>query len=336
MLPKKIIALLFVALGFTTQIYAQILPNFGGQRAGLSTLSFLKNDLNPRSVGMSGASIANKVDAYCATSNPAALATLTENTLGLSHFLVGAGIQQSFLSYQHKLKNEATMGLSVNSLNSGDMLVRTEFQPDGTGQYFSMSQNAVKGTYATKLSKMFSLGVGISYIYETMQDYNNSTAAIDLGFLYQTDFKNLRFAVVVQNFGGSSTINGSTIAVDYNRNGPLELGRYSLPTVFKMGFAIDALRKEKHVIVGSLQLNNPNDNAENIRIGFEYQYRKLFQIQTGYKLSVKGQSFPTFGFGYASKLGVNPLRINYGMNPTNYMGTQHNFGIQLTFNKMER
>ena len=152
MLPKKIIALLFVALGFTTQIYAQILPNFGGQRAGLSTLSFLKNDLNPRSVGMSGASIANKVDAYCATSNPAALATLSENTLGLSHFLVGAGIQQSFLSYQHKLKNEATMGLSVNSLNSGDMLVRTEFQPDGTGQYFSMSQNAVKGTYATKLS----------------------------------------------------------------------------------------------------------------------------------------------------------------------------------------
>ena len=71
-------------------------------------------------------------------------------------------------------------------------------------------------------------------------------------------------------------------------------------------------------------------------LDFEYQYSKLFQLQTGYKLSVKGQSYPTFGFGYKSKIGVNPLRINYGMNPTNYMGTQHNFGLQLTFNKMER
>lgn len=330
-----IIILTLSSLG-VAHVNAQILPNFGGQRAGLSTLSFLKNDLNPRSSGMSGASIANKVDAYSASSNPAALATLTENSLGISHLLVGAGIQQSFLSYNHQLKNDAFLGLTVNSLNSGDMMVRTEFQPDGTGQYFSMSQNAVKATYATRLSKMFSLGIGLSYIYETMQSYDNSTAAIDLGFLYQTDFKNLRFAVVVQNFGGSSAISGSSIQVDYNRNGELELGRYSLPTVFKMGFAIDAYKKDKHLIVGSLQLNNPNDNAENIRIGAEYQYSELIQIQTGYKLSVKGQSYPSLGIGYKSKLGVHPLHVNYAMNPTNYMGSQHIFGIQLSFNKMER
>ncbi|MFT5723803.1 MAG: hypothetical protein ACI9JN_000920 [Bacteroidia bacterium] len=336
MSTKSILGFLLISVSFYSSLSAQILPNFGGQRAGLSTLSFLKNDLNPRSLGMSGASVANKVDGYSASSNPAALANLKENSLGLSHLLIGAGIQQSFLSYQHKLKNEATLGLSVNSLNSGDMMIRTEFQPDGTGQFFNMSQNALKATYATRLSKMFSLGVGISYIYETMQTYDNSTAAIDLGFLYQTDFKNLRFAVAVQNFGGSSTISGSTMQVEYNRNGALELGRYSLPTVFKMGFAIDAYKKDKHLIVGSLQLNNPNDNAENIRIGAEYRYSELLQIQTGIKLSVKGQSYPTLGFGYKSKLGVHPLYINYGMNPTNYMGTQHIFGMSVSFNKMER
>jgi len=315
---------------------AQLLPNFGGQRAGLSTLSFLKNDLNPRSVGMSGASIANTHDAYSAITNPAALAKLEENSIGASHLLIGGGIQQSYLSYQHKLPSEATIGLSVNSLNSGDMMVRTEFQPDGTGQYFSMSQNAIKGNYSTKLSDMFSLGVAVTYIYETMQVYNNSTAAIDLGFLYQTDFKNLRFAVVVQNFGGSSSMSGSLLQVDYNRNGNPELARYSLPTVFKMGFALDAYEKDDHLIVGSMQLNNPNDNAENIRIGCEYRYAKLLSVQTGIKLSVKGQAYPSFGMGYRSKIGVHPLTINYGMNPTNWMGTQHEFGIQLNFNKMER
>ena len=128
---QRILFIFFLAfIGVTTSVKTQLLPNFGGQRAGLSTLSFLKNDLNPRSVGMSGASVANMVDAFCANSNPAALAALKENTVGLSHMLVGAGIHQSFLSYQHKLKSEATIGFNFNSLNSGDMLVRTEFQPD--------------------------------------------------------------------------------------------------------------------------------------------------------------------------------------------------------------
>ncbi len=323
-------------MGYSTPLSAQILPNFGGQRAGLSTLSFLKNDLNPRSTGMSGASIANNEDGFSANTNPAALANLSDNTFGISHMLLGAGIQQSFLSYQHKLKSEATIGLSINSLNSGDMMVRTEFQPDGTGQYFRMSQNAITGNYAAKLSDMFSLGIGLTYIYETMQSYRNSTAAIDLGFLYQTDVRNLRFAVVVQNFGGSSAISGSTLQVDYNRGSDLELNRYSLPTVFKMGFAFDAYRKDKNLIVASAQLNNPNDNAENIRIGLEYQYVKLLSIQTGYKISVKGQSYPTFGCRFKSKIGVHPMYISYGMNPTNYMGTQHVFGLMISRNKMER
>lgn len=330
------IAILVCFLFIGWHVQAQILPNFGGQRAGLSTLSFLKNDLNPRSLGLSGASVANDEDAYSAITNPAALAKLENNFIGMSHLLVGAGIQQSFLTYHGKLKNDATLGLSLNSLNSGQMMIRTEFQPDGTGQYFSMSQNALKGTYATRLSEMFSLGVGVSYIFETMAGYNTSTAAVDLGFLYQTDFKNLRFAVAVQNFGGSSSISGSTIQVNYNRNGDIELGRYSLPTVFKMGFSMDAYKKDKHLIVGSLQLNNPNDNAENMRIGVEYRYDDLLRVQTGYKLAVKGQSYPTFGFQYKSKIGVHPLYINYGMNPTNRMGTQHIMGLQVSINKMER
>ncbi len=314
---------------------SQVLPNFGGQRAGLSTLSFLKNDLNPRSTGMAGASIANEADAFASIVNPAAAATLEESAFGLSHLMVGAGVQQSFGTYQHKLKNEATLGLSINSLNSGDMMVRTEFQPNGTGQYFSFTQNAIKGSYATRLSEQFSLGVGLNYIYEALPGYNASTASVDLGFLYKTDVKNLRFAVVVQNFGGNSRMNGSTLAVDYNRGTP-ELQQYSLPTVFKMGFAFDAYSDEKNTLQASMQLNNPNDNAENIRIGFELRRNDLIAVQAGYKLSVKGQSYPCFGFQYKSRINVHPLYIGYGMNPTQFMGIQHNLGIQLSINKMER
>ncbi len=315
---------------------AQVLPNFGGQRAGLSTLSFLKNDLNPRAVGMSGAGIALDGDVFSSMTNPAGLTALNSFNLGMSHMLVGAGIQQSLLSAQFKLQNEATIGFQVNSLNSGSMPVRTEFQPNGNGTYFSVSQNALSGNYATKLSEMFSLGVAVKLIYETMAEYTNTTAGIDLGFLYKTDFKNLRFAVVVQNFGGNSSISGSDVEVDYNRNGDIELGRYTMPTVFKMGFSLDAWSKDKHKIVAAAELNNPNDNAENLRLGAEYSFGELVKIQTGIKLSVKGQPYPTFGFGYKSRLGANPLFIQYGVNPTTNMGNQHVFGLRFSHNSMKR
>ncbi|MCB0733651.1 MAG: PorV/PorQ family protein [Flavobacteriales bacterium] len=329
--------LLFIlALGWSTLTSAQILPNFGGQRAGLSTLSFLKNEMNPESLGMSGAGVALKGNVFSSATNPAGLTALDDFSFGLSHMTIGAGIQQSLISSQFKLKNTSTIGFQINSLNSGQMEVRTEFQPNGTGNYFSVSQSAITGNYAMKMTEMFSLGIGLKMIYENMAGYSNMTAGLDLGFLYETDFRNLRFAVVVQNFGGSSSINGSDVMVGYNRNGNVELARYTIPTTFRMGFSIDAYQKDKHLVIGAMELNNPNDNSENIRFGFEYQYAELLSVQTGYKISVKGHGYPTLGMAYKTRIGAHPMFIQYAMNPTNYMGTQHLIGLRFTRNKMER
>ncbi|MFT4521085.1 MAG: hypothetical protein ACI8ZN_000009 [Bacteroidia bacterium] len=333
---KYPVTLLMVVFIFANHVFAQILPNFGGERAGLSTLSFLKNDMNPMSLGLSGASVALKGNAFSAVTNTAGLTDLDQSTFAASHMLLGAGIHQSFLSYQHKLKNENVIGLSINSLNSGDMEVRTEFQPNGTGQFFNVSQNALGAHYAARLSEMFSLGVGFKLIYETMAGYQNTTAAVDVGFLYKTDFKNLRFAVFVQNFGGSSHVSGETVQVSYNRDGLPELSQYALPTVFKMGFSFDAYHVKNHRLIPSLELNNPNDNSENIRIGLGYKYADVLHVGTGIKLSVKGQSYPTFGFSYKSRVGAHPMRISYAMNATNYMGTNHLLGVTIELNNRDR
>jgi hypothetical protein len=321
---------------FCAHAGAQLLPNFGGQRAGLSTLSFLKNDLNPGSVGRSGASIALEGDAYSSLTNPASLTGLSNTTIGLSHMLLGAGIQQTFGVAHFKLESEATWGLSVNSLNSGQMAVRTEFQPDGTGQYFSVSQAALSGHYAQKLSDMFSIGVQLKLVGESMATYSNLTAAVDLGFLYETDLKNLKFAVVIQNFGGNSSLNGEEIAVGFNRSAEIELRRYTLPTLFRMGLSFDAWQKDKHTLQVSGELNHPNDNAENIRLGVAYKYHNLLEVYTGYKIGVPGFSYPTFGFLYNATVGVNRVGIHYAVLPTNYLGTQHTFGLSFKINKDTR
>ncbi len=327
-----IIILIFVS----ANVFGQLLPNYGGQRSGLSTLSFLKNDVNPRSLSLGGASVAINYDGYSLFNNPALITSTNAFSAAASNLVVGAGVQQSFLSGVLPVKN-SHFGLSINSLNSGAIEVRTEFQPYGTGELFYVSNNAIGLTYAKSLSDMFSMGLTIKYIYEQIAQYTNHTAAADLGFSYKTDFKDLRFAVMVQNFGGNSTLNGDFLAVGFNRDSAsIDLNPYTVPTVFKMGLSMVPYKSEFHSVLVIAELNHPNDNAENFRIGAEYNYRDLLFARAGIKLSVEGQRLPSFGIGLRSRIGAHPLRIDYGVNPTNFFGMQHNFGLFFQFNKMER
>ena len=320
----------------SANVFGQLLPNYGGQRSGLSTLSFLKNDVNPRSLSLGGASVAINYDGYSLFNNPALITSTNAFSAAASNLVVGAGVQQSFLSGVLPVKN-SHFGLSINSLNSGAMEVRTEFQPNGTGELFYVSNNAIGLTYAKSLSDMFSMGLTIKYIYEQIAQYTNHTAAADLGFSYKTDFKDLRFAVMVQNFGGNSTLNGDFLAVGFNRDSAsIDLNPYTVPTVFKMGLSMVPYKSEFHSVLVIAELNHPNDNAENFRIGAEYNYRDLLFARAGIKLSVEGQRLPSFGIGLRSRIGAHPLRIDYGVNPTNFFGMQHNFGLFFQFNKMER
>jgi hypothetical protein len=318
---------------------AQILPNYGGERAGISTLSFLKNDLSVTSTGMAGASLAIDGDAYSALSNPAALTHLKHSSYALSHLFIGAGINQSYFSGVYRLKDQVSnLGFNINSLNSGAMEERTEFQPEGTGRKVYVTNMAFGLTYSRRLSEVFSAGVTLKYIYENMAGFTNHSATVDLAFIYETDVKDLQFAVMVQNFGGNSSLNndGNALPVVFNRDTEVSLDDNTVPTIFKLGASFKPLSTEKQSLVISLQLNHPNDNAENYSLGAMYQIQDLVFFRAGYKINVRDQNFPTFGFSYRVNIGAHPLYIDYGANPTNHLGLQNTFGLRIGINKDSR
>lgn len=325
---------LFSLLVLSTSSLAQILPNFGGERAGLSALSFLKNDMSTRSMGMAGASVALSGDAYSTINNPAALTDLKSTSYALSSLFIGGGINQSFANVVIPMKNQvSSLGFSINALNSGEMEERTEFQPNGTGRKIYVSNMAFGLTYARKLSDLFSAGVSLKYVYEGIAGYSNHTATVDVAFLYNTDFKDLKFAVMVQNFGGNSRLGGDDdIPVAFNRSTGIALESNTVPTVFSLGASFIPWKIKHQSILAAIQLNHPNDNAENFRLGLEYQYAELFFARAGYKISVEDQNWPTFGFGLRTHLGAHPFYIDYGVNPTNHMGLQHNIGLRFLLN----
>ncbi|MBD98936.1 MAG: hypothetical protein CMO34_03760 [Verrucomicrobia bacterium] len=318
-------------------IYAQLIPNFGGQRTGLSASSFLKNDMNPRSMAMGGAGVALAPDGFTIFTNPAASANIEHFNVSISSLTVGAGMNQSFISAIIPRKDKlSSFGISLNMLNSGEQEVRTEFQPRGTGEVFYALDFATGLTYAQQLSDMFSAGMTLKYIHNQIDVFSASTVAADVSFLYITDYQDLKFAVMIQNFGGNSSLNGDDIPTDFNRGGSIETENYTLPTVFQLGASIVPWKEEHQSLMMSVQLNHPNDNSENYRFGLEYEYLELLYLRAGYKLNVRGDRFPTFGFGLRHRLGGHPLHVSYAANPTQFRGVQHTIGISFSLNKMNR
>ncbi len=331
------IKFIVISLFFTWAAQAQLIPNFGGERAGLSALSFLKNDISPRSLGMAGASAALSGDGYSVYHNPAGMFQLKGNAITLTNNFLGAGINQSFISVIVPLKNKTTaLAGSLNTLSTGAIEERTEFQPFGTGRMVYATNMAVGFSYSQQLSDQFSLGVTLKYVYENLADFTNHTLTTDIGFLYRLDVRDLQFAVLLRNFGGSSSLSGSYLASSFNRSTVASLEKNTLPNVFSIGISITAWEKEKHHLLAAFQLNHPNDNSENYRLGVEYDYHKIFFVRTGLRLNVKGQMYPSMGMGVRTTIGAHSLFIDYATNPTQYLGWQHLIGLSFNFNKMER
>lgn len=331
---RRILHILLLLSLASPALQSQLLPRLGGQRAGISALTFLKIDPSPRSAAMASANVSVMGDVYSTNTNPAGLADVDKLSFAASNTFWAAGINHAFFSGVKPTKI-GVFGLSITSLMTGLMERRTEFQPDGTGEYFSASNTAVGLSYSQRLTDYFSYGITLKYVNEQLAEYMAHTGVVDLGFLYRTDVKDLSFAVAMQSFGTNSKLKG-----DYEPDGlnskPVTLGSYPAPTLFKLGVSMIPWKTEDKSLTTIVQLNHPNDNAENIRIGVEFEYRKLLYLRAGYKINVDDEVYPTAGVGIRAHIGKHPLNIDYAVDPTRYLGWIHRFGLTFAFNKINR
>jgi hypothetical protein len=307
---------------------AQVFPNLGSQRIGISALTFLKNDLSPRSIAMGGASISLAGDPYAMHVNPAGGADNLQPLAAASTRTLPAAVFQTFAGILIPTDNKAAWMLSMNYMGSGSQKRRTEFQPFGDGTFFVSDAFKLGFGYSKALSKMFSFGLNAHYIREQLAQYASNAIAVDMGFMYKTDWKHLNFAVGLQHFGANSTLSGSELPVMYNRSAGTGKESYGAPTLFSMGASMVPWSAGKHEILVSAQLNHPNDNAENIRLGAEYTLDSMFFLRVGLRVNVPGEHI-SGGVGFKRILGRVPLSVEYAVLPNDYLGWMHTIGLSI-------
>ena len=329
---KKILYILSVSL-LSFSLKAQVFPNLGGQRAGISALSYLKLENTPRAAGLAGASAALTYDAYSPFWNPGATGRAESFGSSVSDKRLPAGINYSSLAILTPLKSEkGVISASFSVYNAGEMLKRTEFFPQGNGETFYARSTMIGLTYGRLLSERFSFGLTLKYITEQLAEFRASTVMADLGMQYLTDWKEFRFAVTILNFGPNSSARGSFSPGQFY-NGNRVVDGYQAPTEFKMGFSLVPFKRGRHKLLTLAQLNHPNDNAENIRIAAEYSYLRILYGRIGYMINVTGFRTPTFGLGVKSRIGKYPMAIDMAFEPSQFLGNWLSFGLNFNFPK---
>jgi hypothetical protein len=319
---------LSLVFAMVTAAPAQLLPSLGGQRAGTATLQFLKIGVGARSAAMGEAFIAVANDGAALFWNPAGLMEFERNEVLFSHLEWLVGVQHEFFGYVHHLGKQHAVGVSLVSLHTAEMEETTEYQPFGSGRYFSYGDLALGLTYSRRMTDKFSFGLTVKYIEETLAELKTRGALLDIGTYYYTGFGSSRFGVSVSNFGGQFTPKGSFTRRDGVTVNAFQ--SFTPPTIFRFGLATEVINNEQNKLTLAAQLNHPNDNSENLNFGGEMWWRQMVALRAGYKLNIDEQSY-TLGGGLNLRYRPFGLRLDYAFSDFGRLGSANHFSMAFTF-----
>jgi Type IX secretion system protein PorV len=335
---------------------AQLVPNLGGQRAGISAYQFLKIGADARGSSMGESYVAVVNDVSALYWNPAGLVNSETNPSVVrdtasyanqlayqgqaifSHTEWLVGVQHEFFGASYFLTTSDAIGIAATSLHTDPMEVTTETQPTGNGNYFTYGDVAIAGTYSRRMTDQFSFGATVRYVRETIDVLHMDGILVDLGTFYYLGIGTSRFAVVVSNFGANVHPSGMVTREDGTTVNSFQ--SFSPPTMFRLGYAVEPLLDEQNRVTVSVQLNHPNDNAENITLGAEYAYDRMFFVRLGVKRTVGesllGASVSTAedfaaGAGVLIPLGVTTASLDYAFANYNDLGGVHRITVAVTY-----
>ncbi len=263
-------------------------------KVGTTVSQFVKIGVGARSAGMGESYVAAANDASAMFWNPAALARLNKNQALFVRTNWIADITYNFAGIAMPFGELGTLGVYYAGLTMNDMQVRTEYQQDGTGEFFSASDLALGLSYGKNITQRFAFGVGLKYLRNQIWHETASIMAVDVGITYKTSLDGLNLGMALSNFGNKMQLNGKDLLVfhdiDPNLDGnndkiisQLNTEKFDIPLTFRIGLSYDAIKSDFHKLTIAVDGITPNDYKEYLNIGAEYGFRNMVFLRAGYK-----------------------------------------------------
>jgi opacity protein-like surface antigen len=261
-------------------------------KTGTTSAAILKIGIGPRAIGMGGAFAATADDISALYWNPGGLGSSYGNEAMFNHTFWFADISVDYAAVTSRIGDFGTLGAFVTTISHDEMAVRTVDQPRGTGEFFDAGAMVVGLSYGRNLTDNFGIGFTVKYVREDIWHSTATGVALDVGVLYRIDVLNeLRLAASVANFGTKMQMEGIDNLLVTQIGGAtgnlvntnVEVEKFDLPLLFRVGVAADVIREEENRLTLEVDAVHPNDNTEYLNTGAEYGWNDILFLRAGWK-----------------------------------------------------
>ncbi len=331
---------------FITVILSGVVLGQNVNKTGTTAANFLKIGAGSRAIGMGGAFVALANDATSMYWNPGGMAQLRDSELIVNHTQWIADIGYTFIGFAMPIRGAGTLGFNVIAMTMDEMEVTTYGFEEGTGETFKAGSYAVGLSYGQKLTDRFGIGATVKYINEFISQSSATGLAIDIGTLFVTPFRGIRFGASISNFGQKMQIWGDDLLVqkdiDEIHNGNNEsvnayLGtdRFDLPLLLRVGLSGEIIDTPQLRLTWAVDGVHPNDNSEYLNTGFEVSVLDdLARLRGGFKSLYMADGEEEFTLGGGLNLPVNrsmQLQADYAYESFIHLRQIHKLTLRLIF-----
>lgn len=309
--------------------------------------------INPwaRNTGLAAANGASVTGIESSFLNVSGLAMTQGTELMFSHsrWLSGSGIGINSLGLSQKVGDTAAMnamGLTVKSINFGDIPVTTTANPNGGLGSFSPSYINVGLSYAKGFTRTIYGGFNIKVLSQGVRDMRAMGVALDAGIRYVTGSRDqLKFGISLKNVGPPMQFQGDGLS--FTTDGPNNGNRmtvrqrsdaFELPSLLNIAGSYDIKLPEDHQGMLHATFVSNSFTKDQVRGGVEYSFKDILTLRGGYiwesdinKPEDRTTVFtgPTAGISIAPSIGGIDMSFDYSYRGTNpYSGT-HSIGARI-------
>jgi len=324
------------------------------KRIGTSAAPELLIPVGARDLAMGGSGIATSEGVEAIYWNPAGLGTMSTAAQGMfSSMRYIADIQVVYGAAAASFGGFGVVGLSIKSLNFGDIPYTTEDDPEGRGgRTFSPTYVTVGLSYSRQLTDVISVGGTVKVISEQIDRVSSTGVAFDFGVQYHRliGIPGFHIGVAAKHIGPQMKFDGTGLyrtATSSDGRRPeqkykSEAASFDLPSLLEIGLGYTARVTEKVAYAVNGSFTNNNLGLDEFRLGGEISYAleslRLFG-RIGYPFTPKAESkdqrifskFPSLGVGLTYTVSGIDITLDYAYRAAEYFDANQIIAVKLGF-----
>lgn len=312
--------------------------------------------LNPwaRSAGLSLMNTSNISGVEALRLNVAGLVRSPSNTqviAGFARYLGSASLDISLngIGFAQKVGKNGAFGVSLMTVDFGEIPVTTTDLPDGNGSTFSPRFFNMAISYAHEFENKVSVGVTARVISEGLASVTANGIAFDAGVQYVTgENDEFKFGISLRNVGTPLTYEGDGLSQSLSSPNPdvdqdltflTPANQFEIPSLLNIGISYDFIINPMHRITVLGNFTSNTFYEDQIGGGLEYVFNDILILRGGYKyeLDTDDEVLPSvysgLSFGASVQVPFNKEKgsnfgIDYAYRTTDVFEGTHNLTLR--------